>query len=156
MPSLCAAIVAAGLAAGPHPMSAPALLEQSRGPALHLVAAAVPGRYPEASTRTLTPADLQHMSLVELRLMRNEILARHGYIFPADDVNAYFRRQHWYQGRLRSVSSLLSETERANLDTIRTYEAAQGAPLDLAPSAGANASGESPPQRKPGIPIPER
>ena len=43
------------------------------------------GRWPWTSGRLIQPAELWPLSLGELELMRNEIYARHGYVF--NDIN---------------------------------------------------------------------
>ena len=82
----------------------------------------VPGRYPEASIRYLNDADLEDKSAKQLKLMRNEIFARHGYLFEPGEIKDYFTKQSWYQPRLTDVSSLLSPIEQANIQRIKEYE----------------------------------
>ncbi len=82
----------------------------------------LPGRYPDASMRLLGHVDVCNLSKEELRLMRNEIFARHGYIFKSADLNEYFNRQPWYSGRYSDVSSMLSEVENKNVAFIKQYE----------------------------------
>ena len=40
----------------------------------------------------------QGLSKADLRLARNEILARHGRIFNSDDLKTYFEGKSWYSG----------------------------------------------------------
>ncbi len=80
------------------------------------------GRYPEGSRRLLSEADLQGKSRKELRIMRNEIFARHGYIFSGAEMTGYFGKQSWYEPRNRDVSALLSQTERQNIEFVKQYE----------------------------------
>lgn len=83
---------------------------------------AIPGRYPEASLRYLTDADLRGKPAPELKIMRNEIFARHGYIFQTAVMRTYFRRQPWYKPRYKDVSSMLTDIESANIELIKKYE----------------------------------
>ena len=56
---------------------------------------------------------------------RNEIYARHGYIFGSADLNSYFQSMNWYHGYLTADQfddSVLNEYERANLDMIKREE----------------------------------
>jgi len=75
------------------------------------------------SSQEVTYGDLYGMNSDELRLMRNEIFARHGYIFKSSDLRSYFGRQSWYRPITSSTSELgLSPLEKKNVETIRNYE----------------------------------
>ncbi len=82
----------------------------------------VPGRYPQGSLRPLSGPDLDGMGPGELQLMRNEIFARHGFIFSNSRLQEYFAAQAWYEPRHRDVFSLLSGVERANVRLIGERE----------------------------------
>ena len=83
----------------------------------------VQGLYPEGSTRYLTDGDLIGKSRYDLKIMRNEIFARHGYIFKSNpDMVEYFNNQSWYTPRYYDVTSMLSNIEQANVKKIQTYE----------------------------------
>ncbi len=86
-----------------------------QAPARAVAVPETPGRYPEASTRLLSEADLAGRNDAELRLMRNEIFARHSYIFTSPDLKKYFAGQPWYTPRFKQVYSSLSDIERANI-----------------------------------------
>ena len=77
-----------------------------------------PGSYPEASTRLLTETDLAGKSAEELKLMRNEIFARHSYIFTSPALKKHFAEQSWYTPRFKEVYSRLSAIEKANIKRI--------------------------------------
>ncbi|HVG35234.1 MAG TPA: YARHG domain-containing protein [Pyrinomonadaceae bacterium] len=95
-------------------------------PAAPPTQAGVPGNYPEASTRNLNEGELAAKSCYELKIMRNEIYARHGYIFKTDDMRAYFSRQSWYRPLAADVSGQLSGVERRNTQLIKQYESGKG------------------------------
>ncbi len=81
------------------------------------------GKYPEASAKYLTNEDLRYLTKTELQIMRNEIFARHGYIFKTNpQMISYFNNQSWYTPRYNDVNYLLSEIEKSNLDLIKSYE----------------------------------
>lgn len=80
------------------------------------------GKYPETSLRLLQSADLDNKSLYELKIMRNEIYARHGYIFNTDEMKKYFLSQPWYSPKHSDVSNSLSNIERDNINMIINYE----------------------------------
>lgn len=85
----------------------------------------VPGRYPQTSTRALRGDDLLNLSCGELKIMRNEIFARHGFIFKTPDMRDYFARQPWYRGTENDVTRRLTVRERANLIVLKSYEEGQ-------------------------------
>lgn len=73
-----------------------------------------------SSKRLLNKHELSKYSHKQLRYIRNEIYARHGYIFSSNDLSSYFQKQPWYTAKFRSVS--LSETEQANVQLIKSLE----------------------------------
>ncbi len=83
----------------------------------------LPGKYPEASTRFLTGAELQALSAGELQLMRNEIFARYGYRFKSEGkMMAHFSQTRWYTPQHKNVDDFLTEIEKANVALIRQKE----------------------------------
>lgn len=83
---------------------------------------ALPGRFPDASRRLLTPDELARYSVSDLRLMRNEIFARHGYVFKEAALAEYFGRQPWYTPEYDDVSGFLSDIEKQNVERIKQAE----------------------------------
>ncbi len=77
---------------------------------------------PQTSQKLLTEADLKGLDKAKLRFMRNEIFARHGYIFKSQELNNYFKQQPWYKPTEGDVSAKLSETERLNIALIKKLE----------------------------------
>jgi hypothetical protein len=80
------------------------------------------GVYTQASQRLLTSSDLYGMTPYQLKIMRNEIFARHGYIFKTDDMKRYFNGQAWYNPRYNNVDNFLSSIEKKNIALIMRYE----------------------------------
>ena len=71
----------------------------------------------------LTEQELTELSAEQLRLARNEIYARHGYIFQDETLKTYFGGKSWYKAERESIEdSQLNEYERANLDLILAVE----------------------------------
>lgn len=73
----------------------------------------------------LTSADLTYLSADELTLARNEIYARHGYIFSSEELQEYFCCKDWYSPSISGDefdSDSLSSTEDGNLGLIKIYE----------------------------------
>jgi hypothetical protein len=83
---------------------------------------AVPGKYPEGSSRLLTPEDVSGKSPWELKVMKNEIYARHGYIFKSSELRSYFESQPWYRPTSDDVSAMMSNIEKENAAFIKGYE----------------------------------
>lgn len=78
------------------------------------------GRWPFTSTRYLDPSELYGMGAWDLKIMRNEIYARHGYIFQTEDMRNYFNSQSWYTPVTRNVK--LSKIEEYNVQLIKEFE----------------------------------
>jgi len=81
-----------------------------------------PGIFPQTSMKYLNYDDIKGLSSNQLRLMRNEIFARHGYIFKSDDLKNYFSKQGWYSPRFSDVTGKLSNIEKSNIEFIKSYE----------------------------------
>ena len=80
------------------------------------------GIYTFASTTLLSANDLRGYSKWDLKIMRNEIFARHGYIFKTPEMKSYFARQNWYVPLYDNVDQLLTGTERKNIQLIKAFE----------------------------------
>lgn len=93
-----------------------------RGPFATYEYNGTPGDYPQASERLLNEDDLKGMSKKELRLMRNEIMARHGYTFASNDLKKHFEKELWYFPLFRDVSKNLSDIENKNVTFIQQHE----------------------------------
>lgn len=78
--------------------------------------------YDIACERYLTYDDIKDLNKEDLRIMRNWIFARHGYIFKSADLKEYFGQQPWYTPRYKNVNSMLSDIEEYNIAFIKRYE----------------------------------
>jgi len=58
----------------------------------------------------------------DLRVLRNEIYARHGRVFKDKELQKYFEAQPWYQPNPDFKDEMLSETEAKNLAIIKEVE----------------------------------
>lgn len=72
--------------------------------------------------KILTESDLLNKNPKELRLLRNEIFARYGYIFKSKDLQEYFKQKEWYKPTYKNVESLLTETDKTNIQLILKIE----------------------------------
>lgn len=80
------------------------------------------GDYPQASQRALTENELMEMPPDVLRIMRNEMYARHGYNFKIKDMRAHFDNQDWYMPMHHDVRGTLTALEKKNETLIKRYE----------------------------------
>jgi hypothetical protein len=81
-----------------------------------------PGRMGLFKSTALTAAMLKSTPLADLRLIRNEVYARHGRIFQTPWLASYFRQFAWYTPRTDFSDSELSSVENANIAMITTRE----------------------------------
>src|SRR5258706_8038814 len=65
---------------------------------------------------------LRGLSLHELRLLRNEIYARHGRIFKTVWIQQYFGGQPWYDPKEDFKDEEISGPDKTNIETIVKYE----------------------------------
>jgi len=76
-----------------------------------------------SQNRYLEASDLKDLTEKELILARNEIYARHGYVFSDEDLQTYFCTKSWYTpaGTIVSETSL-NEYESNNIKLVQIYE----------------------------------
>jgi len=80
---------------------------------------------PNSDTEYVTEQDLDGLSAWELKVARNEIYARHGYIFREADLKQYFNKQKWYEPKYsynEFSDSWLSSVEAWNVAFILQHE----------------------------------
>jgi hypothetical protein len=82
----------------------------------------VPGEYPWFSVKLIPDADLRGTSFERLRIIRNEIFARHGYQFKSRMLREHFETFYWYKGEHANVDALLSPIEKKNVEVLREAE----------------------------------
>lgn len=89
------------------------------------------GNWEWTSNRSITSEDLSKVNKNDLRIMRNEIYARHGWIFTDKTLQTYFNSQAWYKpaGEVadkdkidNSIYSAMSALEKQNAQFILDYE----------------------------------
>lgn len=71
----------------------------------------------------LTDDKLKGLTLLELRIIREEFWARHGKKFDAPGIQSYFDWRDWYKPAKNQKTIKLSRTEEQNVATIEAYEA---------------------------------
>ena len=80
------------------------------------------GRFEFASKILVDNACLKSYKKSTLRIMRSEILARHGYVFEDEDLKEYFRKQPWYKPAQSNDGIELSFIEKLNVGLIENAE----------------------------------
>lgn len=84
--------------------------------------ALLPGDMEFFENRSISEQMLHGLSLHELRLLRNEIYARHGRMFRAEWLQQYFFFQPWYSPDENFKDEELSGNDKLNVETIVKYE----------------------------------
>ncbi|MBR0024380.1 MAG: YARHG domain-containing protein [Muribaculaceae bacterium] len=81
------------------------------------------GLWPITSAEILTSGYFECYSADDLRLMRNDIYARHGYKFKDSSLRNIFEKQSWYKPVTSNANSLkFNEVERINIALIQNME----------------------------------
>lgn len=78
----------------------------------------IAGDYPQGSLRELTEIEIRFLSIHGLQYMRNEIFARHGYMFNNEELKSYFGSKSWYKPRFTDVVDKLTDIEKKNIELI--------------------------------------
>lgn len=79
----------------------------------------------DSSSRLISKQELYGMTEHEVCIARNEIYARHGYIFQTEQYNEYFKNFDWYHPTTTTLPTL-SEIESENAKVIAAYESERG------------------------------
>ena len=80
------------------------------------------GHFDFANNTLLYGNELYDFDKTMLRLMRNSILARHGYVFQSKDLQEYFGNEPWYHPTDNNDDINLSFKERLNIEIIKNQE----------------------------------
>lgn len=83
---------------------------------------------PDSSTRLYSASELTGLSDYELFIARNEIFARHGRSFQKEELRQHFGSKPWYDATISPSDfsdSVLSSTEKKNIETIKGIEEAR-------------------------------
>lgn len=79
----------------------------------------------DSDTHVYTQAELSKLSKEQLMYARNEIFARHGYIFKSSKLSNYFNSLDWYNPTTAASDfsySVFNSTEIKNISTIKKVE----------------------------------
>lgn len=81
--------------------------------------------FPESDSRFLSEEEVVKADIKKLPFGRNEIYARHGYIFNNKTYQAYFEKTSWYKGTVPSDQfdeDVFNEYEKQNVKLIKQVE----------------------------------
>lgn len=82
--------------------------------------------FPDSDSRYLTEDELIDLDSDALKLARNEIFARHGYIFKDKGLQEYFNSTTWYKGAVGGedfdMEKEFNDFEKANVALIGSIE----------------------------------
>ena len=81
------------------------------------------GCYDFVCNTLLHGSELNYYDKPTLRLMRNFILARRGYVFQSKDLKEYFSKEPWYKPADSNDDIKLSLLEQLNIELIKYREA---------------------------------
>jgi hypothetical protein len=84
--------------------------------------AIAPGDMELFENKVIAETMLRGLSLHELRLLRNEIYARHGRVFKTLWLQQYFGGQVWYDPNEEFKDEELTGADKTNVETIVAYE----------------------------------
>lgn len=97
--------------------------EYEFGPKSYPVKDYYSGKYPNASLKLLKPEDLKNLSKPDLKIMRNEIFARYGFVFKSGgEMDTYFKKQDWYSPQHTNVDSFFTDLEKENIKLLQQWE----------------------------------
>lgn len=70
----------------------------------------------------LNRTELQKFSSADLRILRNAIFAKHGYIFKDPELADFFTKYSWYTPLNDNVYNDLTNMEKRNIAIIKSLE----------------------------------
>ncbi len=78
----------------------------------------------ECDSKKYSKKDISHLSLLELKILRNEIFARHQYVFKDDRLIDYFSDKYdWYKPNYKSENKIeLNDFENQNISLLLEKE----------------------------------
>src|SRR5438045_3803615 len=75
--------------------------------------------------RTMMPAEINSLTIDDLKLIRGIVFGKHGRVFKDPDIRRFLESRPWYKADANFSNSALNNTERLNLDVVRIAEAEQ-------------------------------
>lgn len=82
--------------------------------------------FPDSDSKYLSEDEVRSVEADKLFIGRNEIFARHGYIFEDEGLKKYFGSTPWYQGTTQgnqfSADAVFNDFEKKNVELIKKIE----------------------------------
>lgn len=82
--------------------------------------------FPDSDTKYLSEDEVRAVETDKLMVGRNEIFARHGYIFEDEGLKKHFGSTSWYQGTVQgnqfSADAVFNDFEKKNVELIKKIE----------------------------------
>ena len=79
-----------------------------------------------SDTQYITDSYLDTLSKDDIFFIRNEIYARHGYIFKTEPFKTYFSNKYWYTPNPNFNENMFNSIEKTNKERIVNYEKRMG------------------------------
>lgn len=82
--------------------------------------------FPDSDKKYLSENEVRSVTAEDMAIGRNEIFARHGYIFKDEGLRAYFESTSWYEGTVPSdqfnADTVFNDFEKKNVELIKRVE----------------------------------
>lgn len=78
--------------------------------------------FPYSDSIKLNKGQINSLSKEELAFARNEIYARHGYVFKKEKFKTYFENKPWYKANTKFSDAEFNDVELYNIQLIKKYE----------------------------------
>ncbi len=81
--------------------------------------------FPDSANKYLSEDEIRKVDVDEMNIGRNEIYARHGYIFTDENLKQYFENKYWYRERVSAdqfKEDELNSFEKKNVELIKKVE----------------------------------
>jgi hypothetical protein len=78
----------------------------------------------ECNAKNFTDSDVKDLTLLDLKILRNEIFARHQFAFKNDRLKIFFLEKYdWYKPRIDDARHIkLNQFEQENISLFKKYE----------------------------------
>lgn len=82
--------------------------------------------FPDSDSKYLSEDEVRKVEAEKLFIGRNEIFARHGYIFENENLQQYFGNTSWYEGTVSgdqfNADAVFNDFEKKNVELIKKIE----------------------------------
>lgn len=82
--------------------------------------------FADSDNKYLTEDEILRVDVKKLKIARNEIFARHGYIFKSEDLKKNFESTSWYKGTIKAdkfnSDKVFNDFEKKNVELIKRVE----------------------------------